>query len=719
MSHLVNRVLFATVLIGMPLAAQDILRPAPAPGEAGVGTEPVPGTIAGTIRYNVTFAERPFDLNGFRSAIESGANAEQVERIVNDLQGRAIEHQAPFQQHIAALGGRMVNQFWLINACTIELKPDQVAGIRALPNVLYVDADLPTYPLIKTSTNAFNHNADAVQAAGITATGFAVAINDTGQDSNMAGSGRPHQIYFRNGNIANLTGGGLNGSRLLANVQLGLQPADDTNGHGTGVAGITAGEIWSNTAGDRGHASNACIVGYSICEAAGSCNSSLSTEALAWQRCATDKVKFNIVSANMSYGSSPSLTDVSQQAIDAAALNASIVPCCAGGNSGPGVSSTTGSAACSNGLAVAACSATVKTIASFSSRGPLNTDTTRFYPDITGCGVNTVMPMRDAESSTFVASGTSMATPQVTGAAALVKFARPVSTAREIKAILLASTESIVPENPGLDRNAFGMGFLRDDLAVALAQRPGTVLSSTIGSIVTPNTHPIDVTSGQAYSVCLVFFRHNLASTAYSNLGLRVLNGATVVASSNDPRNLYEKVTFTAPITGTLTVEVSASILEVNPLPYSLATTATFTGLSPSSWAINGAGCPGTRGIPSLFPTTAPTIGGTMTVRLAYGPISSIAFFLIGFSNTTWNGSPLPFDLGTLGAPGCLLRASAEGATAIVTDINGTAVKNYPLPNDPSLLSIVLYEQVLALDPPANPLNFTASNSGTFTIGQF
>src|SRR5262249_43793498 len=155
----------------------------------GIGVDLLPGSAPGSCRYNVTFAARPFDLDGFRRAVRSGADAEQVRQIVDDLQRRTRVHQAPVAEAIAGLGGRLVQQCWLINACTIEVRPEQLAAVRALGNVLYVAPDRPTYPLILTSTNAQNHNADAVQAAGIVATGFAVAINDTGQDSDMAGSG--------------------------------------------------------------------------------------------------------------------------------------------------------------------------------------------------------------------------------------------------------------------------------------------------------------------------------------------------------------------------------------------------------------------------------------------------------------------------------------------------------------------------------------------------
>src|SRR5262249_44783978 len=161
-------------------------------------------------------------------------------------------------------------------------------------------------------------------------------------------------------------------------------------------------------------------------------------------------------------------------------------------------------------------------------------------------------------------------------------------------------------------------------------------------------------------------------------------------------RNLYEKVTFTAPITGTLVVQVSASSLEVNPLPYSLATTANFTGLAPASWAYAGAGCPGTRGIPSMFPSANPVLGTAFNTRGAYAPPTSLGFFLIGFSNTVGSSGPLPLDLAVYGAPGCFLRTDIAASDAIVTDANGTGSINYSIPNVASLLGAPLFQQVMA-----------------------
>src|SRR5262249_44813596 len=165
--------------------------------------------------------------------------------------------------------------------------------------------------------------------------------------------------------------------------------------------------------------------------------------------------------------------------------------------------------------------------------------------------------------------------------------------------------------------------------------------------------------------------------------------------------------------------QVSASALEVTRAPDALPTTATFSGLAPSNSANMGGGCPGSRGIPSLFPNATPTIGSTFTVRVAYAPPQSLDFFLIGFSNSSHNGGPLPLDLTAQGAPGCFLRTSIEANDLTLTDVNGTSAMNYTIPNNSSFLGAVLYQQVMAFDPTANALGFTTSNGGAATIGQF
>ncbi len=544
------------------------------PAQVGIGTEPVPGRLPGTHRYNVTFRTRGFDLDGLIAARERREDPAVIQAIVRDLEARAEADQAEFRRAIEAIGGAVEIHFWLINACTIDLPDDQLAAVRAMPNVFEVRPDLPTYPLgnsaapfIRVATDSSHHNADAEHLLGNHGSNVTIAIVDTSADTSLHGANMPHMSFYRNGDRNNHTGPGLDGSRLHGAFAIGSQPANNSHPHGTGVTGIAAGEMWNTAGADRGHASDAGIVVYSICNVAGSCNSSLAIEAAGWQRVAADAATYGTVTGNMSYGSSPDPLDVSQQAIDACTLVADVLPVCAAGNNG---ASTAGSSACTNGLAVAAIDPTDKTVASFSSRGPLNGDTQRFYPDIAACGVATIMPQFGNESGDYVASGTSMASPQVCGAAGLIKNIRPATNARELKALLLNNTESIETQNPGLNRNAYGLGFLRDDVSCSAARANG-VLSSTLNSTTTPNAHSLAVVANQRYAVTLVWNRQVLTSTAWSDLSLTIKNGATVIATSDTPRNLYEKVEFSAPITGNLTVEVAANSLEIANLPYALA----------------------------------------------------------------------------------------------------------------------------------------------------
>ncbi|MCA8976191.1 MAG: S8 family serine peptidase, partial [Planctomycetes bacterium] len=339
---------------------------------------------------------------------------------------------------------------------------------------------------------------------------------------------------------------------------------------------------------------------------------------------AADRATFNIVSANMSYSASSDPLDVSQQAIDSAALNADVTCCVAAGNSG---SSTIYSCGAANALAVAALNANTHTVASFSSRGPLNGDPGRFYPDIAACGVSTVMARRDNETSNYTDSGTSMASPQVAGAAAQLRARFPSMTGLEAKAVLLASCLDISTQNAGLNRNAFGMGMLRNDRAhdLALAGDLGS------GSVVTssPTLLPgFPVVVGHSYSAAIAWHRLDLNSTAWSNLDLEVLDqNGTVIGQSSTSRNLYEVASFTANFTGTVLLRVTALSVgggssqpfawagtEIPPIPVTGTAVGYGVGCSPLCATINSSG--GT-----LVPVT-------LSVEFAYDMVAASATVL-------------------------------------------------------------------------------------------
>ncbi len=586
----------------------------------------LPGSIPGTERWLVNFKTRSFDLSEFREAIYSREPAQVVENIVKGLERKVKEDQADFVEFIKGLGGKVIAQWWIVNACAIEIPFSKLDEVRKHPRVLRMFPDEEVAPLspIKTSTNCKNHCVDPLQAKGYLGKGATVAIMDTGLDTNMGGSGRPHRTFYVNGDPNNKTGGGIGGSRVLANIKIGKVGPDDVHGHGTGVAGIAAGEKWLTSGADKGHAPMASLVGYCIANSSsGGCTY---TEIVkAWQHIAADKTKYGIVAANNSYTGSPDPTHVSQQALDSAALNADILPVVAGGNFS---SSTRRSQSCANGIAVGATSPNTKKMAYFSSRGPLYGDTQRYYPDMCANGVKTVMPKRDRETTDYVASGTSMASPQVCGCATLFRSVKKNATALETKAAILASTEDVSKQNnkpPYNTRNAYGVGYLRDDKAIDIALGKGLLLSSTISKNSPKKVFQMNVTKGKAYSVVITWHRHVLTSKKWSNLALEVKYGSTSLGKSDTPRNLYEKVVFLSPATGKVNIEVTYSYLEKDPLTFAVASIEVPPAYIPGKAFSYGKGCRGTGKYQGVA-TVAPSI-----YKNKFG--ESAGYYIFGYRN--------------------------------------------------------------------------------------
>lgn len=126
---------------------------------------------------------------------------------------------------------------------------------------------------------------------------------------------------------------------------------------------------------------------------------------------------------------------------------------------------------------------------------------------------------------------------------------------------------------------------------------------------------------------------------------------------------------------------------------YAGAPTARFTTL--------GQGCPTSVGTPTIEAITLPQLGGNFEVAFGNLPAST-GFLLIaqGFSSTTWNGNPLPYDLATFGITGCSLEVAADTLFGIGAAAGG-ATLSFAVPNDPSLMSFVYYMQGFAPDSAA------------------
>jgi hypothetical protein len=136
---------------------------------------------------------------------------------------------------------------------------------------------------------------------------------------------------------------------------------------------------------------------------------------------------------------------------------------------------------------------------------------------------------------------------------------------------------------------------------------------------------------------------------------------------------------------------------------------------APASITSYGAGCVGSRGIPSLTaqPGSTPRMGTTLQMNIQNLPWTGPAFLVLGVSDSTYQSTALPFDLTPIGAPGCFLRTSIDQID-LLTNVLGSASWSWTVPLVPGG---VFHAQVLPLDPTANTLGLTTSNGARGVIG--
>ncbi|MGB5049788.1 MAG: S8 family serine peptidase [Caldilineaceae bacterium] len=263
----------------------------------------------------------------------------------------------------------------------------------------------------------------------------------------------------------------------------------DCWGHGTHVAGIAGGSgvLWQGSAAytgvyteglsfsqfaiGPGVAPRAKLYALKVFGCTGASN--LVPAALEWAVDPNGDGDFSdhLDVVNLSVGSSyGSYDDPSSIAADNATL-AGVIVVAAAGNSGdayyivnsPGVADRTISVAATSlaGLASAETagdpSAAVDTVASFSARGPRRGDAA-LKPEIAAPGVSISSAARGTGVAAATYSGTSMATPFVAGAAALLRQLHPTWTVEEIKALLLNTARYNVTVSDQQPSTLYGAG---------------------------------------------------------------------------------------------------------------------------------------------------------------------------------------------------------------------------------------------------------------------
>lgn len=129
--------------------------------------------------------------------------------------------------------------------------------------------------------------------------------------------------------------------------------------------------------------------------------------------------------------------------------------------------------------------------------------------------------------------------------------------------------------------------------------------------------------------------------------------------------------------------------------------------------------------------STAGSDTSPLALTAASNPIINTTVDLVTSNASTANGIglcfvtsvsiPGGFDLGVIGAPGCLAHVDINAGVGNVIDnipINGLTV-SLPIPNQTNLVGLNLYCQSAWLDPAANPFGVITSNGLRLAIGSF
>jgi subtilisin family serine protease len=294
-------------------------------------------------------------------------------------------------------GAEKIKDLRLINGKAVWVSKKEEVELLRSGKVLRIDPDVEVYALENFEREAIF---DYVKSKGVkTQPAQKLTWNIDRVDAEISwtiSTGDPVKVGVID------TGIDLKHPDLQANIKGGfnainpLKSANDDNGHGTHVAGIIA--ALNNSIGVIGVGPNIDLYAIKVLNASGSGYLSDVIEGLDWARTNGMQV------VNMSLGTSQDVQSFHDAIVNA--YNAGVTIVAAAGNSGGAVSFP---AAYPEVIAVSATDQNNQ-IASFSSRGP--------EVDLAAPGVSIYSTYKGQSYATL--SGTSMATPHVTGAAALI-----------------------------------------------------------------------------------------------------------------------------------------------------------------------------------------------------------------------------------------------------------------------------------------------------------
>jgi len=412
-------------------------RPANAPGITISGLSEIDAALqkSGTVRVIVRVTP-PSDLpDGYRP-----------EGHMKDVAARAVQRSAIERRQNAVLSkvsqahSAAAKKFHFIPFMGLEVDQAEYLALTSSPEIDHIEQDIPVPPTLSQSVPLIGSVIG--EYAGYTGSGQTVAILDTGVDkthSFLAGKIVAEACYSTTF-LGQSTALCSNGS-TAPGAGLNCSPAYEGCDHGTHVAGIAAGNgpIFSGVAKDANLISIQVFSGFPadnpLCDGE-ACVLSYSSDQIAGLQHVHDlRNTYHISSVNMSLGGGKfsSNCDASNVSLKAAidSLQAEgIVTAIASGNNGytDGISSP----GCISTAVSVGATTKADAVASYSNSAPI----LRLLAP--GSAITSSVP-----GETYASwNGTSMATPHVAGAWAVLKSAKPKAS---VTKILNALTNTGVP----------------------------------------------------------------------------------------------------------------------------------------------------------------------------------------------------------------------------------------------------------------------------------
>jgi subtilisin family serine protease len=348
-------------------------------------------------RVIVVLKDKP--LPGF------GEEEELNKRMISNAQQRFTTRQGQGSFLLDAEQDFVVKRrYHTLNALAVEVSEERLQKIRSDPDVLQVYYDKPIYASLDVSASVVNATTTwklIYNNSNITGSGQTVCVLDTGVDYTHNNFGDCSSATFLNGSCEKV----IAGYDFVNNDQ---DPMDDY-GHGTHCAGIIA----SNHSTYRGIAPDSKIVAIKVLNSAGDGSTSDLISGIEW--CTNNASKYNITVMSMSLGTDetyinycdgeePTLTQAINNAI---AANISVIAATGNDNDAVGIDLP----ACIKNVTSIGATTKADAMASYTNR---NNVTDLFAP---GTSIVSLYPTDTTTSS----SGTSMSTPHVAAAFALLR----------------------------------------------------------------------------------------------------------------------------------------------------------------------------------------------------------------------------------------------------------------------------------------------------------